>query len=60
MSEAPRPEPSDEVKAILREFVAIQKAKYGPDWKKKLSAEMAAKSRPFIDALLAAHRKDPR
>ncbi|UGY23752.1 hypothetical protein HU675_0038365 [Bradyrhizobium septentrionale] len=59
MSDRPRPEPSPEVKAIIAEFVAIQKAKYGPDWKKKLSAEMAAKSAPFIDALLAAHRKDP-
>lgn len=57
MTEKPRPEPSPEVKAIIAEFVEVQKAKYGPDWKEKLSASMAAKSSPFIEGLLAAHRK---
>jgi hypothetical protein len=44
--------PSPEVRALIREFCKIQEAKYGPDWKKKLAAEMAEQSRPFLAALL--------
>jgi len=29
---AQTPEPSTEVKPILKEFCGIQRAKYGPDW----------------------------
>ena len=50
----PRSEPSPEVKATIRSFVDIQRAKYGDDWKEKLSAEMAAKTAPQITALLKA------
>ncbi|MGF7008105.1 hypothetical protein [Aminobacter sp. BE322] len=46
-------EPSPEVKAILAEFVKKQRAKYGPDWKEKLAAEMAEKAAPVVTALLA-------
>lgn len=50
-------EPSPEVKAVIRNFVAIQREKYGDDWKAKLSAEMAAKTAPLIEGLLSL-RKD--
>lgn len=46
--------PSPEVRAILKEFCNIQRAKYGPDWKAILAAEMAAKSRPVLERLLTA------
>lgn len=45
-------EPSPEVKAILKEFCNMQRAKYGPDWKKILAAEMTEKTMPVILALL--------
>jgi hypothetical protein len=54
---ASTPEPSPEVKAILKEFCDIQRAKYGPDWKKNLAAEMAAKSAPFLEELLKLRKK---
>lgn len=44
--------PSAEVKAILKEFCELQRAKYGPDWKKILAAEMALKSAPVLRRLL--------
>jgi hypothetical protein len=54
---AQTPEPSPEVKAIIREFCDIQRAKYGPDWKKILAKEMAEKSKPFLEALLKLQKK---
>ena len=36
-----KPTPSPEVKALLREFCEIQRAKYGENWKEILSKEMA-------------------
>lgn len=51
-------EPSPEVKEMIRRFVQVQRLKYGPDWKKVLSAEMAAKATPFVNALLAFRRPD--
>jgi len=50
-------EPSPEVKAILKSFVAVQKEKYGDDWKKKLASEMAAKTAPVVHALLSMRKK---
>ena len=45
-------EPSPEVKAVLKEFCEVQRAKYGPDWKKILAAEMTKASMPYINAIL--------
>lgn len=36
------PTPSPEVKAILKTWVALQKEKYGENWKEILAKEMAA------------------
>lgn len=47
------PEPSPEVKAVIRNFVAVQREKYGENWKEILSAKMAAEAEPFVSALLA-------
>jgi hypothetical protein len=52
----PKIEPSPEVKAMIREWVRLNEAKYGPDWKKKLAEEMTAKSMPAINALLALQK----
>lgn len=45
--------PSPEVKAILKDFCAIQRAKYGPAWKSALAAEMAQKTMQDLKPLLA-------
>jgi hypothetical protein len=45
-------ESSPEVKAIIKEFCEFQRVKYGPDWKRILAEEMAAKTAPVISALL--------
>lgn len=37
-------QPSPEVKALLKEWCKMQEEKYGPDWKKVLAKEMAAKT----------------
>lgn len=34
-------QPSSEVKAIIKEWVDMQRDKYGPNWKEILSKEMA-------------------
>lgn len=46
-----------EVRAVLKTFCDIQREKYGPDWKAKLSAEMAAQTAPFIEALFKLKNK---
>lgn len=45
------PEPSPEVKAILRAYVAKQREKYGEDWKAIKAAEMAAQTAPAVHKL---------
>lgn len=47
-----RAEPSEEVKAVIREFVRVQRERYGENWKDVLAAEMAAKTAPVVDMLL--------
>lgn len=54
------PEPSPEVKAMIRNFVAIQREKYGDDWKAKLSAKMAAETAPLIEGLLSLRKDTPK
>lgn len=49
--------PSPEVRAVIGEFVRVQEAKYGRDWKKILAKEMADQSRPFLEALLKQQKK---
>ena len=49
--------PSPEVKAVFKTFVDIQREKYGPDWKEKLSKEMAAQSVKTLGPLLVAWQK---
>jgi len=48
--------PSPEVKAILKEWCEMQRAKYGPDWKRILANEMAAKSAPILSAFLGLQK----
>lgn len=50
-------EPSPEVKAILREFFAKQREKYGENWKSILAAEMTEQTAPVINALLSLVKK---
>lgn len=51
--------PSTELKELLRKWVAIQKEKYGDDWKNKLSKEMAAETmkQDFISQFLNSFKK---
>jgi hypothetical protein len=51
-------EPSPEVKAIIREFCRVQRAKYGPDWKHILAKEMAEKSAPYVAAILNMSKRN--
>ena len=44
-------EPSPEVKAILRAYVARQREKYGENWKEIKAAEMTAQMAPTLDKL---------
>jgi hypothetical protein len=50
-----RPDPSPEVKAILRAWCEQQRVKYGPDWKEKLAAEMAPPAAKLYKALSDVH-----
>lgn len=45
-------EPSPEVKAIIKQWVEHNRAKYGPDWKKILAKEMADKTSPYMEAFI--------
>ena len=37
---------------MIRDWVKRNQEKYGPDWKSKLAAEMAAKTAPTLERLL--------
>lgn len=52
-------EPSPELKALIRKFVELQRVKHGPDWKNKLSAEMAAITAPVFTALMNMRKDKP-
>jgi len=45
-------EPSPEVKELIREWVKLNKKKYGPKWKEILAQEMTEQSMPLINELL--------
>lgn len=51
--------PSAELRELLRKWVAIQKEKYGDDWKNKLAKEMAAETmkQDFINQFLDSFKK---
>ena len=51
------PDPSPEVKAILREFVRVKKEKYGDDWKKIVAGELADQTTPVLRALLRTKKQ---
>lgn len=53
-----KPEPSPEVRAVISEFCKVQRAKYGPDWKKILAREMADASRPYVEAILKMGKRN--
>lgn len=50
-------EPSPEVRAVLRKFCEVNEAKFGPDWKAKLAAQMAERSAPVVQGLIDALRR---
>lgn len=52
MTDKSQTTPSPEVRAILGAFCKKQREKYGEDWKKKLSKEMAEQTAPVIEKLL--------
>ncbi len=52
-----KPEPSPEVRAMMQEFVRINKEKYGPDWKNILAKQMAEKAVPVLSKLLELQKK---
>jgi len=47
----PDRKPSPEVKQAIREFVRVQREKYGDDWKERLSAEMTNEAMPVLRLL---------
>lgn len=51
------PAPSPEVRAILKRFCDLQRAKYGPEWKRLLAAEMAEKTTPILLGLFRMGHK---
>jgi hypothetical protein len=53
-----RPEPSPEVRAILKEFCRLQREKYGPEWTRILAKEMAEKTAPYAHAILNMGRRN--
>ncbi len=44
--------PSPEVKAILSDFVRVNREKYGDDWKAILAKKMSEQSAPMLEAFL--------
>lgn len=52
------PEGQAAAKELIKEFVKIQKDKYGDDWKSILTKEMTDKSMPFVTALFKLQKKD--
>ena len=59
MIKTDRPNLSPEAKAMIGKFVRIQEEKYGPDWKNKLAAEMAAKTAPVLEAFIRLQKTRP-
>ena len=53
----PRPTPTPQVRAMLAEFVRVNRERYGENWKEIVAAEMTAKTAPVLTALLKL-RKD--
>jgi hypothetical protein len=53
------PTPSSELKKLIRTWVAIQKEKYGDDWKNKLAKELSADTmkQDFIKQFLNSYKK---
>jgi len=49
--------PSPEVRALLKEWCDIERAKYGLDWKKIVAKQLADASAPYIEAFLKATKK---
>lgn len=57
MTAPTRPTPSPEVRAMLAEFVRLNREKYGENWKEIVAAEIAEKS-ALVIAGLTKLRKD--
>ena len=49
--------PSPEVKALIKEWCDLERAKYGPDWKKIVAKQMAKASEPYVAAILNMGKK---
>ena len=47
-----RPVPSPEVKALISQWVKMQRAKYGPNWKEIVAKEMVEKTAPMLCRLI--------
>jgi len=43
---------SPEAKAIVKEWCAMQREKYGPDWKSIVAKQMSDAAAPYVDAIL--------
>lgn len=44
--------PHPEVRAVMKEFCDVQRARYGPDWKKILAKQMADASRTYVEQII--------
>lgn len=44
--------PSPETKAIVKEWCEMQRAKYGPDWKRVVAKQMSDAATPYVEAIL--------
>ncbi len=50
------PKPTPEVKAILSEWVRIQRERHGENWKEIVAKDMAAKTAPTLERLMTVLR----
>lgn len=47
--------PSPEVRALIKQWVALNQQKYGPDWKRLLAQEMTAQMPADVKEFFAVH-----
>lgn len=50
-------EAEDDLKRLMKQWVQIQKDKYGDNWKKVLAKDMAEKSTPFLNLFFTKEKK---
>lgn len=57
MTNAARPKPSPEVRAMLAQFARVNREKYGENWPSVVAGQVAEKTAPVIAGLMKL-RKD--